>query len=364
MGPLKSHFYSLSPSLSSEPVCHFCQYAFLGEFLNISAVLVFCLRAEPRESKKMPSEGKDMCMKRKNVEIATCIVLLCVPLLAYGVTNGEKVKTKGLITGRNSDSLTLRTADSGNLVVVLTDNTKVVQPKGVLKLRKEDMGMTALIPGLKIEVDGVGDDQNRVVAMTIKFSKGDLQTAEAIQAGLSPTQQQVQANSQDISANKQGIQANQQDVAANKVQIASNRETIDANEEAVNKRFSDLSDYDTKGTVTVYFSSGSISISAKDKDALQQLGRDAGGLKGYLVEVKGFADSSGNAAMNQKLSMERAQGVVAYLIQNCNVSVRHIVAPGAMGEADPAATNETSQGRSENRRVEVKILVNKGLNGA
>ena len=303
-------------------------------------------------------------MKRKSITTATCIALLCLPFVAYGVTNGEKVKVNGLIVGRNSETLTLKTMDSGNLVVVLTDNTKVQQPEGVFKLRKADMGMTALIPGLKISVDGVGDDQNRVVAMTIKFSKKDLQTAEAIQAGLNPTQEQVNTNTQDISSNKQGIQANQQDIAASKVQIASNREAIDANQEAVNKRFSDLTDYDTKGTVTVYFASGSTSISAKDKSALQQLGKDAAGLKGYLVEVKGFADSSGNAAMNQKLSMERAQGVVAYLIQSCNVSVRHIVAPGAMGEADPAANNETAQGRAENRRVEVKILVNKGLNGA
>jgi len=333
--------------------------------LNISRVLLFCLRAEIQElTRELPSERKDKCMRRKSAGIAISIALLCVPLLAYGVTNGEKVKVNGMITARDSETLTLKTTDSGNVVVVLTDNTKVQAPQGVLKIRKEDMGMTALIPGLKIQVDGVGDDQNRVVAMTIKFSKKDLQTAEMIQAGLNPTQQQVNANSQDIQTNKQGIQANQQGIAANQVQIASNREAIDANQEAVNKRFSELTDYDTKATVTVYFASGSTSISAKDRDALQQLGKDASGMKGYLVEVKGYADSSGNPAMNQKLSMERAQGVVAYLIQNCNVSVRHIVAPGAMGEADPAATNETVKGRSENRRVEVKILVNKGLSGA
>jgi len=303
-------------------------------------------------------------MKGKTVAIATCGALLCLTLIAYGVTNGEKVKASGLITARDSESLTLKTQNAGDLVVVLTDNTKVQSPKGLLKLRKEDMGMTALMPGLKIEVEGIGDAQNRVVANTIRFSKKDLQTAEAIQAGLTPTQEAVQTNAQNIQTNKEGIQANQQDIAANKVQIASNREAIDANQEAVNKRFADLTDYDTKASVTVYFASGSTAISAKDKDALAQLGRDATNLKGYIVEVKGFADSSGNAAMNQKLSMERAQGVVAYLMQNCNVPVRHIVAPGAMGEADPAASNETSQGRKENRRVEVKILVNKGLTGA
>jgi len=310
-------------------------------------------------------------MKGKSVAIGTCGALLGLTLIAYGVTNGEKVKANGLITERGSESLTLKTQTAGDLVVVLTDDTKVQQPKGLLKLRKEDMGMTALIPGLKIEVEGVGDAQNRVVANTIRFSKKDLQTAEAIQAGLTPTQQAVQTNAQNIQTNKegiqanqQGIQANQQDIAANKVQIASNREAIDANQEAVNKRFADLTDYDTKASVTVYFTSGSTTISQKDKDALAQLGRDATNLKGYIVEVKGYADASGSAAMNQKLSMERAQGVVAYLMQNCSIPVRHIVAPGAMGEADPAASNETSQGRKENRRVEVKVLVSKGLTGA
>ena len=93
------------------------------------------------------------------------------------------------------------------------------------------------------------------------------------------------------------------------------------------------------------------------------LAASAVGTKGYIVEVKGFADSSGNAAMNEQLSMDRAQAVVAFLLQNCNVPLRHIVAPGAMGIADPAAPNETADGRADNRRVDVKVLVNKGVAG-
>ena len=100
-------------------------------------------------------------------------------------------------------------------------------------------------------------------------------------------------------------------------------------------------------------------ISAQGQAALTALARDAVNLKGYIVQVEGFADSSGNAAMNQQLSMARADAVTAYLIQNCNIPVRHIVAPGAMGTARPAAPNETADGRAENRRAEVKILVNK-----
>jgi outer membrane protein OmpA-like peptidoglycan-associated protein len=118
-----------------------------------------------------------------------------------------------------------------------------------------------------------------------------------------------------------------------------------------------------KGEATVNFAVGSSVISADDKATLSKLAHDAVNLTGYIIQVKGFADSSGNAAMNQKLSQERAQEVIAYLIQDCNVPVRHVVAPGAMGTADPTATNETAQGRAENRRVEVKVLVNKGLAG-
>jgi OOP family OmpA-OmpF porin len=87
------------------------------------------------------------------------------------------------------------------------------------------------------------------------------------------------------------------------------------------------------------------------------------GLKGYIIEVKGYTDASGSAAMNQKLSENRAEAVVAYLIQQCNVPVRHIVALGAMGEYQPAASNETQQGRAENRRVDVKVLTNKVIAG-
>jgi OOP family OmpA-OmpF porin len=297
--------------------------------------------------------------------IAALAALLCALSVgsAYGVSNGEKVKINGLITGRNGDTLTVRTLESGNLVVVLTDDTKVEQPKGLLKIRKTEMGVTALMPGLKIQVDGVGDAQSRVVANTIKFSKDDLRQAEAIQAGLAPTQQAVETNQQNIQANKEGVAANKVEMAANREKIAANQEQISANQQDVNKRFSDLSDYDDKGDATVYFASGSTEISAKDKDALTQLAHNAVNLNGYIVQVKGFADASGNAAMNQKLSMERAQEVVAFLLQSCNVPLRRIVAPGAMGEADPAAPNETAAGRAENRRVEVKVLVNRGVAG-
>jgi OOP family OmpA-OmpF porin len=305
--------------------------------------------------------------------VAYTVFLCCLSVsVAYGASNGEKVKVKGLITTRTGETLTVKTAAAGNLVVVLTDSTTVQVPKGI-GIRKQKMSATVLIPGLQISVDGVGDAQSRVTAKTITFDPDDLRLAETIQAGLTPTRNAVQTNQQNIASNKQDIQTNQGEIAANQVKTAANKEEIQANREdiesnqqeieAANKRFSDLSEFDVRGQIAVSFAVGKSVISAGDKAALSKLAHDAVNLTGYIIQVKGFADSSGNAAMNQQLSMDRAQSVIAYLIQNCNVPVRHVVAPGAMGTADPAAANETAQGRAENRRVEVKVLVNKGLAG-
>jgi OmpA-OmpF porin, OOP family len=307
--------------------------------------------------------------KTKVVDIA---VLCCLLVgLAYGASKGEKVKVQGVITTRSGETLEVSTG-SGKVTVLLTDDTKVQQPKG-LGLRKKQMSATVLMPGLRISVDGVGEALNMVTAKTINFDSDDLEMAEAIQAGLTPTKHAVATNQQNIAANKQatqanaqGIQSNSQGIAANQQATAANQQDIAANEqqiEANSKRFSELTEYDTKADATVNFAVGSSVISANDKAALSKLAKDAVSLKGYIIDVKGFADSSGGAAMNQKLSMDRAQAVIAYLIQDCKVPVRHVIAPGAMGTVDPAAPNETAQGRAENRRVEVKVLLNKGLAG-
>ena len=104
-------------------------------------------------------------------------------------------------------------------------------------------------------------------------------------------------------------------------------------------------------------------ISAPDQEELKKLAQTATGLTGYIIEVTGYADSSGSAAANTELSEDRAKAVITFLMQQGNVPVRHIVAPGAMGEYGAAASNETKAGRAENRRVDVKVLVNKGIAG-
>jgi len=297
-------------------------------------------------------------MHNKRMRIVVGLLAVCFVALLSAYAQGEKTKAKGLITARTGDTVVLKTTDGSMMTVTLDDDTKVQQPKG-LGIRKKQMSAAVLIPGLKVSVDGTSQDATHVLAKSITFDGGDLETAEMIQAGLSPTEQKVAANQRNIEENERNIDANKQNIASNKATIDANA----AEAAEASKRFSELSDYDAKAQLVVQFASASSDISAADQEGLKKLAQNAVNLKGYIIQVKGFADSSGNAAMNQSLSMERAQNVIAFLLQNCNVPVRHIVAPGAMGEAAPVASNETAAGRAENRRVEVTVLLNKGLAG-
>jgi len=287
-----------------------------------------------------------------------------------GLAQDQRLKLQGIVAGRSGEDLTLRT-DSGDKKVTLIDGTKVGSVKAPLKLRRGHEGAAALVPGLRVEVEGHDNGQGQVIADDIKFTGDDLKTAYAIQSGLAPTDQkleatgkQVEANTQDIVDNKQQIQSNQQQIMANGQQIQSTQkqvEGVEADTAALGKRFDDLSDYDVKGETTVYFGINSASLSDKAKSDLSDLAASASNVKGYLIQVAGYADSSGSAAWNEQLSDRRAQAVVNYLRQECNVQLSRVLAPAPMGVSQPAASNDTAKGRQENRRVEVKILVNRGM---
>jgi OOP family OmpA-OmpF porin len=231
-----------------------------------------------------------------------------------------------------------------------------------------------LIPGLKVDVEGTSDDTGRIVAKMITVDGDDLETAEMIQSGLHPTAEQVAANVRTLAAHKEQLGAHSEQLAAHKENIETNQQNISANKQQIQEniknieehtnRFTALSEYEVKGEATVKFAAGSTKISAEDQEELKKLTQTATGLIGYIVEVTGYADSSGSAAMNTTLSENRAKAVITFLMQQGNVPVRHIVAPGAMGEYGAAAPNETKAGRAENRRVVVKVLVNKGIVGS
>jgi OOP family OmpA-OmpF porin len=297
---------------------------------------------------------------RNNARDLMLSALSVALMLAFtGIAFGQKTTVKGLITGRDGPNVNIKTKEGNTVTVTLDDSTKVQAIKGKLGLRRSDMGFTALVPGLPIEVEASGAP-NQLVAKSVKFKASDLKTTNQIQAGLTPTKEEVEANQQELKAQKAGIDANKAGIDANQEQI----QKTQGEQADLAKRFGELGDYDVKGTSTVYFAINSSTVDAKGQQDLQALAGQAKQVGShYMIQVAGYTDSSGNAAYNQQLSDRRADAVIAYLQQSCGVPLFRVLAPAAMGMSNPAASNETTQGKSENRRVVVKILVNKGVSG-
>lgn len=302
----------------------------------------------------------------RRAAVASLMSLFLLTTISALGASGDNTEVKGMIVSRTGETFIVN-SPAGRVTVVLTDETTTRDNRGLLGIRKKEMADTVLMPGLKVDIDGVTDDQGRVVAKRITVDGDDLETSQMIQSGLHPTAEQVEANVQAIAANQQGIASNRQNIGTNQQNIAAHKQQIEQSMKDIEdntQRFTALSDYDVKGDTTVNFDVGSSELSAEGQQALQKLAQSASGLRGYIVEVTGYADSTGSAAINTTLSEERARAVVSYLFQQCGVPMRHIVAPGAMGEYGPAASNESKEGRAQNRRVEVKVLVNKGIAGS
>jgi len=300
------------------------------------------------------------------IGVLALVLMSCLSAFAWDDVNG-------IIKTRTGETLVVQT-DANDVTVVLTEDTKTVDKKGLFGLDKAHLGPTVLIPGLKVSVKGSPDDQGHVIAKEIVTDGDDLETSEMIQAGLHPTAEQVAKNVETLASHNARLgshegqlEAHSAKITASEQQIGSNREQIQRNLSSIEEhtnRFNALTDFDVKGEATVNFAVASTSISKEDAAKLAQLAETAKGLKGYIVEVVGYADSTGSAAMNTKLSEDRAKQVVTWLMQQGGIPIRHIIAPGAMGEYGSKAPNETKAGRAENRRVEVKVLVNKGVVGA
>jgi OmpA-OmpF porin, OOP family len=297
------------------------------------------------------------------------IAVLCASVPAQANAEGQDVTINGLIVSRDGENMVVR-SDSGNVPVTLTKETKAYVVKGWLRIRREELGTAVLVPGLLVEVDGQ-QTGNQTVARLIKFKPNDLKTANAIQAGLEMTRQQLQAEQEKNEAQAKEIQANQQRIQANQQAIEANQQAIEANQQAIaqvkaedaamSKRFSDLDEYDVKGETTILFDVNSVKISEKGKKDLQALAANAKSTKGYLIQVAGYTDSSGMADLNQALSDSRAESVVVYLRVACDIPIYRVVFPAAMGMSRPVASNETAKGKADNRRAVAQIIVNRGL---
>jgi outer membrane protein OmpA-like peptidoglycan-associated protein len=278
----------------------------------------------------------------------------------------QNVKVEGVIKGRSGDTLFLQTSDSPKVIVLLTQSTDVGQLQGALKARNKKMSMAALIPGLPIRVEGSYDAQNQLVASTIRFKGNDFEQAQAIQAGVHETATQAAANQSELEKQNALLQEQNEALKNQQAQLTEQDKKL-AEQKALiaanTARFGQLDDYYIYDEVTVYFGNGKVKLDPKYNAPLSALAEKAGTVNGYMIQVKGYASSTGSVALNQKLSEQRANNVANYLQQQGHVPLPRMLAPGAMGESRQVEAGKANDSEAENRRVVVRVLQNKGIAG-
>ncbi|HKD60836.1 MAG TPA: OmpA family protein [Terracidiphilus sp.] len=292
----------------------------------------------------------NVCQKFRSPFIVTSLFMLVV---FSGVVAAAQTKLEGIIKGRSGPQIFLQTSDSPKVVVLLNDDTDVAQFEGVFKARKKEMSMAALIPGLPIQVEGEFDSQQQLVAKKIRFKGNDLEQAQAIQAGLHETSAQTQQNSEELAKQNAELEKQNAELAKQNADI-----------QAAVARFGQLDDYYILDEVTVYFENGKVVVDPKYNAQLTALAEKAKNVNGYMVQVKGYASTSGSAELNQKLSQDRANNVSTILIQQGHVPLTNMLAPGAMGETEQVESDNATDTEAANRRVVVRVLQNKGIAGA
>jgi len=286
-------------------------------------------------------------------------------LIFVAAARAQNTQIQGVINGRSGPTMTVQTG-AGTVTVLLTSDTQAEEVEGLFHARRKELALTALEPGLSVQVSGSYNSQNQLVADTVKFKGSSLSTATDIQAGVTPVEQQAQQQQQQIQQQQQQLaqqnaqlQAEQRQQEQEAAAIAANKAAI----AAVNKRFGELGDYNIWDEVTVYFGNGKVTIDPQYLPKLQALAEKAITVKGYVIQVQGYASKVGSAALNQRLSQERATNVVDYLEQQCNIPLTNMLAPGAMGTSKQVDSDATAEGQAENRRVVVRVLQNKGIAG-
>ncbi len=265
---------------------------------------------------------------------------------------GVQRKVEGLITSRDGDRLTLRLASSDSLTVKLNGLTQIREKKSNFLRRARKYQSDQLTPGLAVEAEGRGDSDGALLADKILVTNDDLKLAQSVNARLAP----VEANELKMSGQIDELNA-VSNAARGGAKAA--QETADS----AHARIAALDDYEAVGNITVQFKVGSAVLSEAARKSLDDLALKAGKLKGYVIEVAGFASSEGNPAFNQRLSNQRAEAVSEYLAEKHDIPLRRIMTPTGYGVSHPMADNATRAGRQENRRVEVKLMVSRGITG-
>ena len=297
-----------------------------------------------------------------------CLVLLNMVLLLLPASMAADAKTKveGFIIGRSGDEMIVQFGSGAELAFQLTDDTQVSQVGGLFKANRTQMSMAALIPGLKVKAEGTYTPERVLVATKVTFGGGDLQRAQSAQAGMHETKMQTQQNQAELEKQAAELKGQREALEKQQAQLVEHQEKIAANKAGIDAaiaRFGQLDDYYIFDELTVYFNNGKVKVDPKYNSQLLALAEKAKTIDGYVLEVTGYASSSGSVALNQKLSEDRAGNVTNILLQQGHVPLSRFLAPGAMGESRQVGNENATEGEAKSRRVVVRVLQNKAIAG-
>ncbi len=245
------------------------------------------------------------------------------PPEAPPMTKGPEVK--GIISARNGDKMKVTTADGSSMIIAVNDATRI--KNGSLFGGRNKLTAASLLNGLPVTVKTM-QSGDMLVASQISLRNNDLKTATMIRNG---TAQQFDEQT--------------------------------AATQALRGRMGDIDKYNIKNTMNVNFASGQSTLSAQAKAELCNTATAAEATENAMMLVVGYTDSVGSEDNNQALSEKRASRVINYLQQACRWKPYRMLTPTGMAEADPLTSNDTPQGKAQNRRVSVNILVSKSVDG-
>jgi len=241
------------------------------------------------------------------------------------MTEGPQIK--GIISARGGDRMQVTADDGTRTIVSINEDTRIKASGGFLGLERTELAADSLLNGLPVTVDTL-QGNGGLVASKITLKNKDLKTAAMIHTGTDQRFSEQAAATQELRG-----------------------------------RMGELDQYNVKGTTNVNFDTGKAALSPQAKYDLCATATAAQGMDNALLLVVGYTDSTGNQEFNQQLSEKRARSVVNHLQQVCGWKPYRMLTPTGMAEADPVASNDTAEGKAQNRRVAVNILVSKGLDG-
>ncbi len=280
------------------------------------------------------------------------------------LTGGQKYKIKGTVVAKDDMSFIIRDYTGVDTRVMIEPSTSI-KTKGGFFGGGDRIASTQIVRGLAMEVEGRGDTQGALTASKIRFDKDDFRVAQSIETRVAPAENrlsQTEENQQRLSGQIDELLAISNAARGGAKAAQETADAAIAGVNATNQRISALDDYVVQSAETVNFRVNSAVLSPEAKMKLDQVAQAAMQLKGYTIEITGFASAEGSAQRNKVLSENRARAVINYLVETHNIPLRRIGTSFGFGALQAVADNSTREGREQNRRVEVKLMVSRGLN--